>query len=80
MEKVSFDLVIEVLLFGGTLVGVYVHIRTKLKELDMRLRMMEERIKLVEKQDDKILEKLDAMTEHIMNIKVELQNKLNKSP
>ena len=49
----------------------YTRVNVQLKELDLRL-------KIVEKQDDTIMQKLDTVLEEIGDLKIELQNKQNR--
>lgn len=61
----------EALAFIGIVFGIYTKIMVKLKELELRVRM-------VEKQDDSIMRKLDDMAESINDIKLVLENKQDR--
>lgn len=78
----SIGLIIQILLFGGAMVGIYVKLQIKMKEIEMKLIALEARVNHVELQDEKIMNKLDEMNESIneklTDIKIELQNKQNK--
>ena len=50
---------------------IYTHIMVKLKELELR-------VKMVEKQDDSIMKKLDDLQSSINDVKVSLENKLDR--
>ena len=78
MAQLNLESIIQLIVLLGGILSLYIHLRTKLKELEMRVKMMEERVELAEKQDDKILQKLDTITDHITNIRVELQNKQSR--
>lgn len=69
----SFDMgsIIELLLFVAALVGVYVKLQVKMKELEIRL-------KQVETQDQKIMDKLEEINEKLMEIQIDLHNKQNR--
>jgi uncharacterized protein YoxC len=53
------------------LISIYVKVSLKLKELEVRVSM-------VEKQDDIIAKKLDNILETINKLAIELQNKQNR--
>ena len=53
------------------LIGIYVKISLKLKELEIRVSM-------VEKQDDKLGKKLDNILEQINKLAIALQNKQDR--
>lgn len=55
----------------GTGFTIYTRIMVKLKELELR-------VKMVEKQDDSIMRKLDDMAESINDIKLVLENKQDR--
>ena len=69
---------IELLVFAAALIGVYVKLQVQLKEFEMRLIAMEGKIKQVEHQDDRIIEKLDELYQKLMDIQIQLQNKQNR--
>jgi uncharacterized protein YoxC len=53
------------------LIGIYVKISLKLKELEIRVNM-------VEKQDDQIYKKLDNILDQINKLSIALQNKQDR--
>ena len=53
------------------LIGIYVKISLKLKELEIRVNM-------VEKQDDQIYKKLDHILDQINKLAIALQNKQDR--
>jgi len=53
------------------LIGIYVKISLKLKELEIRVSM-------VEKQDDQIYKKLDHILDQINKLSIALQNKQDR--
>lgn len=53
------------------LIGIYVKISLKLKELEIRVSM-------VEKQDDKLSKKLDHILDQINKLAIALQNKQDR--
>lgn len=71
MERIPVETIIAIMGLAGAMIGGYVKLMTKIKELEIRLAQ-------VEKQDDKILEKLESIAEDIGDIKIEMQNKVNR--
>ena len=71
--------ILEIVVFAGALIGVWVRLQTKLKELDMRMAAMEQNISHVEKQDDKIMDKLEHISEQIHEVKIQLNNKQDRN-
>lgn len=65
-------LVSQAFILSIGLIGIYVKVSTKLKELDIR-------VSAVEKQDNVIIGKLDDIKEDVGEIKVEMQNKQNRA-
>lgn len=53
------------------LIGIYVKVSLKLKELEVR-------VHVVEKQDDQISRKLDTIAAQLNNLTVQLQNKQDR--
>jgi len=53
------------------LIGIYVKVTLKLKELEVRVNM-------VEKHDDQISKKLDLITEQLKQLFIQLQNKADR--
>jgi hypothetical protein len=67
---VTFIIGQSILIIGG-LIGIYVKISLKLKELEIRVNM-------VEKQDDQIYKKLDHILAEINKMAIALQNKQDR--
>lgn len=59
-----------ILIIGG-LIGIYVKVSLKLKELEIR-------VQVVEKQDDQISRKLDTITQQLNQLSIQLQNKQDR--
>jgi uncharacterized membrane protein YciS (DUF1049 family) len=53
------------------LIGIYVKVSLKLKELEVR-------VHVVEKQDDQISRKLDTIAAQLNNLSIQLQNKQDR--
>ena len=78
MESINSAQVFQFFIFAGGIIGIYVRMQTKLKELDIRLLSLESKIAHVERQDEKIMDKLDSISEQINEIKIQLQNKQDR--
>ena len=70
--RITPDTILAALTLLFLMIGGYVKIMSKIKELEIR-------ISTVEKQDDKILTKLDEIVEKVNEIKIDLQNKQDKN-
>jgi hypothetical protein len=70
--EINLSNVIEILAFGVSMVVGYVKMQVKIKELEVRLDASE-------KQDNRIMEKLDRIGEDINDIKLDLQNKQDRA-
>lgn len=66
-----------ILIFGG-LLTIYVRVNVKLAELDLRMKVSENRLKDVEDTDHEMNSKLDKIIDKINDIKVDIQNKENR--
>lgn len=71
MENLSSFIIGQSILIIGGLIGIYVKISLKLKELEIRVNM-------VEKQDDQIYKKLDHILAEINKMAIALQNKQDR--
>ncbi len=64
-------LLLAVIGLAGKLVHQYATFTNKLRELELR-------IGIVEKQDDRILQKLDDISDTLKDVQIELSNKQNR--
>lgn len=69
---------IEIFIALGALIGVYVKLQTKIKELDMKMIALEAKIISSEKQDDRIMDKLDEITDSLTELKIQINNKQDR--
>lgn len=65
------DIVIWAVGSIASLIGIYVRMETKMKELDLRVRSLE-------KTDKIMVDKLDKIMEMISDIRLELKDKANR--
>lgn len=63
--------IIEAVIFLAALSSIYTKWEVRFKELEIR-------IQKVEQQDEEIYKKLDIISEKLTDLKVELQNKINR--
>lgn len=71
MQNISIFLGGQAIAIIIGLISIYVKVSLKLKELEVRVSM-------VEKQDDIITKKLDGIQESLNRLAIELQNKQNR--
>lgn len=71
MQTIAIFLVGQALIIITGLISIYVKVSLKLKELEVRVNM-------VEKQDDIIAKKLDGIQASLNLLAIELQNKQNR--
>lgn len=72
MELITVSgFVIETVIFIAALSNIYTKWEVRFKELEIR-------IQKVEQQDEEIYKKLDIISEKLTDLKVELQNKINR--
>lgn len=79
MTGFTISNIIEVLFFLTAVLAGYVKLQTKIKELEMRIISMEHNFALREVRDEKVIEKLDSISEQISEVKVQLANKQNRA-
>lgn len=61
----------QAIALGSLTIGLFSQIKTKLRELEIRVQQ-------VEHQDNSILEKLDKIKDQISNLRIDMQNKKNR--
>ena len=71
MTQVMIFIAGQAILIIGGLIGIYVKVSLKLKELEIR-------VQVVEKQDDQISRKLDTITQQLNQLSIQLQNKQDR--
>ena len=71
MTNVLIFIAGQAILIIGGLIGIYVKVSLKLKELEIR-------VNVVEKQDDQISRKLDLITRQLNQLSIQLQNKQDR--
>ena len=71
MNEVVVFLVGQAIAIIGGLIAIYVKVTLKIKELEIRVAM-------IEKEDDYMIQKLDKIERAINNLAIELQNKKDR--
>lgn len=71
MTEVIIFIAGQAILILGCLIGIYVKVSLKLKELEIR-------VHVVEKQDDQISKKLDNIFNQLTHLTIQLQNKQDR--
>ena len=71
MTQVMIFIAGQAILIIGGLIGIYVKVSLKLKELEIR-------VNVVEKQDDQISRKLDTIASQLNQLSIQLQNKQDR--
>lgn len=71
MSELVIFLIGQAIVIIGGLISIYVKVSLKLKELEIRVTMLE-------KQDDAIVTKLDTIIEHINKLSIDLINKQDR--
>lgn len=70
-EGIWIFIISQAIVLIGTAIAMYIRTTTKIKEIDIRLYMQE-------RQDSLILEKLDTISEQITELRIDMQNKKDK--
>lgn len=71
MNEVVVFLVGQAIAIIGGLIAIYVKVTLKIKELEIRVAM-------IEKEDDYMIQKLEKIEKAINNLAIELQNKKDR--
>lgn len=71
MSDIVIFLIGQAIVIVGGLISIYVKVSLKLKELEIRVTMLE-------KQDDAIVSKLDTIIDHITKLSIDLNNKQDR--
>lgn len=71
MNEVGVFLVGQAIAIMGGLITIYVKTTLKIKELEIRVAM-------IEKEDARMMEKLDKIERAINNLAIQLQNKVDR--
>jgi hypothetical protein len=71
MTQVMIFIAGQAIVIIGGLIGIYVKVSLKLKELEIR-------VNVVEKQDDQISKKLDNIFNQLTQLTIQLQNKQDR--
>lgn len=71
MMNIAPEAFIGFLTLAGGLISVYTKFQSRMDQLELRIKAMEQ-------QDTRIIEKLDAIQEDLTDIKIDIQNKQDR--
>ena len=70
--------IIEIFGFLAMLVGIYNRMTVKLKEQEMKIVSLEQRVSRAEQEDHNLYKKLDQIMQMLTDIKIELKEKQDR--
>lgn len=78
MAEINITNIIEIVSFGSLLVGVYNRITVKMKEQEMKIIALEQRIQKAEQEDHFLYKKLDEIMKMLTEIQINLTQKQDR--
>lgn len=78
MSEINLTNIIEIVSFSSLLVGVYNRITVKMKEQEMKIIALEQRLQKAEQEDHFLYKKLDEIMKMLTEIKIELTQKQDR--
>lgn len=79
VSGINITNIIEIVGFAAMLVGIYNRMSVKLKEQEMKVVALEQRLQSAEQEKHHIYKKLDQITEMLTDIKIELKEKQDRA-
>lgn len=70
--------IVEIFGFLAMLVGIYNRMTVKLKEQEMKISSLEQRVARAEQEDHNLYKKLDQIMQMLTDIKIELKEKQDR--
>lgn len=70
--------IVEIFGFAAMLVGIYNRMTIKLKEQEMKIAALEQRLSRAEQEDHNFYKKLDQIMQMLTDIKIELKEKQDR--
>lgn len=70
--------IVEIFGFAAMLVGIYNRMTVKLKEQEMKIQSLEQRVARAEQEDHNLYKKLDQIMQMLTDIKIELKEKQDR--
>lgn len=70
--------IVEIFGFLATLVAIYNRMTVKLKEQEMKIQSLEQRVARAEQEDHNLYKKLDQIMQMLTDIKIELKEKQDR--
>ena len=74
----TFEMVVWAVGSVASVLGIYMRMEMKLKELDIRVKSLETNVKSLETTDQKMNDKLDRIMELVNEIRLELKDKADR--
>lgn len=77
--EINLTNIIEIVSFGVMLVGIYNRMTVKMKEQEMKIVALEQRVTKAEQEDHNLYKKLDQIMQMLTDIKIELKEKQDRA-
>jgi hypothetical protein len=76
--EINITNIIEIVSFAVMLVGIYNRMSVKMKEQEMKIVALEQRVARAELEDHNLYKKLDQIMQMLTDIKIELKEKQDR--
>jgi hypothetical protein len=76
--EINITNIIEIVGFASVMVGIYVKMQVKAKEMEMKIASLEQQIRAFEQDKHHIYKKLDQITSMLTEIKIEVIQKQDR--
>lgn len=77
-SEINITNIIEIVGFAAMLVGIYNRMSVKMKEQEMKISALEQRVARAELEDHNLYKKLDQIMQMLTDIKIELKEKQDR--
>lgn len=76
--EITVSQLLQLLVFLGAIVLHWTRTQVSLRALEVKIAMIENSIQQMQKEDDKIMAKLDSISDQINELRIELNNKQDR--
>jgi hypothetical protein len=76
--EINITNIVEIFLFAGSMVGMYVRMQVKSKEQEMKIIALEQRLQRAEQDDNNLYKRLDQIMQMLTDIKIEMKEKQDR--
>jgi hypothetical protein len=76
--EINITNIVEIFLFAGSMVGMYVRMQVKSKEQEMKIIALEQRLQRAEQDDHNLYKRLDQIMQMLTDIKIEMKEKQDR--